>query len=105
MPIYQTLTRFTSVPRQGNGREARRRHFFARLSPDRAPRSDLRIPADSGRKMARVPARHWLLGDKAAVDDEFGAGDERGFVGGEEQHSVSDLDRFADAAQRRKRDL
>jgi hypothetical protein len=24
-------------------------------------------------------------GDKAAVDDELGAGDERGFVGGEEQ--------------------
>src|SRR6266446_2217463 len=38
-----------------------------------------------------------LLGDIAAVDDELGAGDERGFVGGEEQHPPGDLDRLADA--------
>src|SRR6266478_1385233 len=46
-----------------------------------------------------------LLGDIAAVDDELGAGDERGFVGGEEQHPVGDLDRLADAAQRCGGDL
>jgi len=55
--------------------------------------------------MAWVPARHWSLGGKAAVDDELGAGDERSFVGGEEQHSIGDLDRLADAAQRRQGDL
>jgi hypothetical protein len=31
-----------------------------------------------------------LLGEIAAIDDELGAGDERGFVGGEEQHPVGD---------------
>jgi hypothetical protein len=45
------------------------------------------------------------LRDKAAIDDEFGAGDERGFVGGEEQYPVGDLDRSADAAERGQRDL
>jgi hypothetical protein len=29
------------------------------------------------------------LRDKAAVDDEFGAGDKRGFAGGEEQHPMA----------------
>src|SRR5882724_693406 len=46
------------------------------------------------RAVARRPLR--LLGDVASVDDEFGAGDERGFVGGEKQHPVGDLDRLAD---------
>jgi hypothetical protein len=42
-------------------------------------------------------ARHRLLSDKAAVDDEFGAGDERGFIGGEKTAPTGDLDRLADA--------
>jgi hypothetical protein len=41
-------------------------------------------------------ARHGLLRDIATVDDELGAGDERGFVGGEEQYPIGDLDRLAD---------
>ncbi len=45
----------------------------------------------------QMAARRGLLGEKAAVDDEFGASDERAFVGGEEQHPVGDLDRLADA--------
>src|SRR5882762_3275648 len=46
-----------------------------------------------------------LLRDEAAVDDQFGAGDERGFVGGEEQHAIGHLNRLAEAAQRGQRDL
>ena len=41
-----------------------------------------------------------LLGDKAAVDDQFGAGHKRCFVRGEEQHAVGHLDRLAEPAQR-----
>ena len=39
-----------------------------------------------------------LLRYEAAVDDELGAGHERGFVGCKEQHAVSNLDRLAEAA-------
>ena len=46
----------------------------------------------------RVPSS--LSGDKAAVDDQFGAGDKRRFVGGQKQHTVGDLEGFADAPQR-----
>jgi hypothetical protein len=52
------------------------------VSADRAPRNA------TGRFFPRdVEA---LLGEIAAVDDEVGGGDERGFVGGEEQHPVGD---------------
>ena len=40
-----------------------------------------------------------LLGEIAAVDDEVSAGDEGGFVGGEEQHPVGD-----DVFKRARRD-
>src|SRR3954466_6380867 len=46
-----------------------------------------------------------LLGDKAAVDDQFGAGDERCFIRGQEQHAVGNLDRLAEPAQRGLLDL
>jgi hypothetical protein len=46
-----------------------------------------------------------LLGDVAAVDNEFCAGHERGFVGREEQDAIGDLDRLPKPAQRRRRDL
>ena len=37
----------------------------------------------------RRPTTSRLLDVRAAVDDELGAGDERGFIGREEQHSVA----------------
>jgi hypothetical protein len=40
-----------------------------------------------------------LADDVAAVDDERGAGDGGGFVGGEEEDAARDLDRFAGAAE------
>jgi hypothetical protein len=40
-----------------------------------------------------------LLGEKAAVDGEVSAGDERGFLGGEEQNPVGD-----DVFKRARRD-
>jgi hypothetical protein len=49
--------------------------------------------SDFGSVMADAACRG-LLGEIAAVDDELGAGDERGFVGGEDP--VGDLDRLAD---------
>src|SRR5437667_12380039 len=58
----------------------------------RRPRSD---SDRHNTELLRV-GRVWLLGEIAAVDDELRAGDERGFVGGEEQHPVGDLDRLAD---------
>jgi len=54
--------------------------------------------ADFGSVMADAACRG-LLGDKAAVDDELRAGDERGFVGGQEQHPVGD-----DVFKRARRD-
>jgi hypothetical protein len=45
---------------------------------------------DFGSVMADA-ARRGLPGEIAAVDDEVSGGDERGFVGGEEQHPVGDL--------------
>src|SRR5262245_28330797 len=55
------------------------------------------VPIGDCRGERWVPGRHRLLGDKAAVDDELGAGHERRLVGGEEQHPIGDLDRFASA--------
>jgi hypothetical protein len=46
-----------------------------------------------------------LLSDIPAVDDEFGAGNERRLVGGEEQHALSHFYRLAKPAQRGQRDL
>jgi len=54
--------------------------------------------SDFGSVMADA-ARLGLLVEKAAVDDEVSAGDERGFVGGEEQHPVGD-----DVFKRARRD-
>ena len=54
--------------------------------------------SDFGSVMADAACRG-LLGEKAAVDDEVSAGDERGFVGGEEQHPVGD-----DVFKRARRD-
>ena len=54
--------------------------------------------SDFGSVMADA-ARLGLLGENAAVDDEVSAGDERGFVGGEEQHPVGD-----DVFKRARRD-
>src|SRR5687767_12557174 len=39
-------------------------------------------------------------GGEAAVDQELGSGDVRGFVGREEQRALGDLVRFAEAAHR-----
>ena len=64
------------------------------VPPWKAAHRAARERRDQLRADARRPVR--LLGDIAAVDDQFGAGDERGFVGGEEQHPVGDLDRLAD---------
>src|SRR5205823_4890657 len=46
-----------------------------------------------------------LLRDEAAVDDQLGAGHKGSLIRGEEQYAVSDLDRLAEPAQRRQRDL
>jgi hypothetical protein len=51
--------------------------------------------SDFGSVMADAACRG-LQGDIAAVDDKLRAGDERGFVGGQEQHPVGDLDGLAD---------
>jgi hypothetical protein len=50
-----------------------------------------------GSGWTRGSARHRLLSDKAAIDDELGAGDERSFIGGEKQHPTGNLDQLADA--------
>src|SRR3954466_6976742 len=40
-----------------------------------------------------------LLGDIAAVDDQFGAGDERCLIRCKEQHTIGNLDWLAEPAQ------
>ena len=40
-----------------------------------------------------------------ATNDQFGAGDERGFIGRREQHPIGNLERLAQPAQRGQRDL
>ena len=49
----------------------------------------------------RRSARGDLLRDEAAVDDQFGAGDEGRFIRGQEQYAVGHFDRLAGAPQRR----
>jgi hypothetical protein len=53
--------------------------------------------SDFGGVMADV-ARLGLLGEKAAVDDQFGAGDKRGFVGGEDSTPMSATTTLAPSA-------
>src|SRR5215470_10548577 len=60
---------------------------------NRAPA--LERPSDS----ARVGP---LAGQKAAVNDQFGAGDKRRFVGGQKQHAIGHFQGLPNAAERRQ---
>src|SRR5687767_5978024 len=62
--------------------------------------SSARASRASGRAGARATVAIRSARREAAVDDQLGAGHERGLVTGQEQRDVRDLPRLRDAAER-----